>query len=357
MAELSGKSGGRSPGKEGSIHLFDVSRGFLSGQGIVGGHTPLATGMAFASKYCGSAEVPNSDARYKDFPPGWGHIKVPVSSRQAAIAGLGLYSPCRRRALWAQWAARACVALFGPIALPGRSFPWVPTSRTAWRELSDAWRRELGAFDEIAGYSRLRNSRPGLALLLLRGGSPIAFVKLRQGDCGSLANERRALDAVWSYRPRAFQVPEPLTLGTAGSWHYLVAAPLAPGLHRPPRNPPLRAIVAEVEAALAGLPRPVETPDHWRPMHGDFAPWNLRQVRGESLVLIDWEDAGWAPPGADEVFYQATRAALGHRHPDRCNIPEAVQFWRERMLAQPENARDRRLAHALREALTRMGVS
>jgi len=249
------------------------------------------------------------------------------------------------------------VALFGPIALPGRSFPWVPISRIAWQELADAWCHELGPFDDIAGYSRLRTSRPGLALLLLRGGSPIAFVKLRQGDCGSLANERRALDAVWSYRPRAFQVPEPLTFGSAGGWHYLVVAPLPSSLHRPPRNPPLRAITAEVGAALVGLPRPAETPDHWRPMHGDFAPWNLRELRGESLVLIDWEDAGWAPPGADEVFYQATRAALGHRLADRCDIPEAVRFWRERMFAQPDNARDHRLTHALRKTLDRMGGS
>ncbi len=51
MAELFGKAAGCSGGKGGSMHLFDASLGFLGGHGIVGGHIPLTTGMAFASKY------------------------------------------------------------------------------------------------------------------------------------------------------------------------------------------------------------------------------------------------------------------------------------------------------------------
>ena len=51
MAELFGKAAGCSGGKGGSMHLFDASLGFLGGHGIVGGHIPLTTGMAFAAKY------------------------------------------------------------------------------------------------------------------------------------------------------------------------------------------------------------------------------------------------------------------------------------------------------------------
>jgi pyruvate dehydrogenase E1 component alpha subunit len=57
MAELFGKAPGCSGGKGGSMHLFDASLGFLGGHGIVGGHIPLATGMAFAAKYKGTDEV------------------------------------------------------------------------------------------------------------------------------------------------------------------------------------------------------------------------------------------------------------------------------------------------------------
>jgi pyruvate dehydrogenase E1 component alpha subunit len=51
MAELFGRVDGCSKGKGGSMHLFDKSLGFLGGHGIVGGHVPLAAGVAWAIKY------------------------------------------------------------------------------------------------------------------------------------------------------------------------------------------------------------------------------------------------------------------------------------------------------------------
>src|SRR5213080_63983 len=51
MAELYGKATGCSRGKGGSMHLFDAEVNFLGGHAIVGGQIPLATGVAFASKY------------------------------------------------------------------------------------------------------------------------------------------------------------------------------------------------------------------------------------------------------------------------------------------------------------------
>ncbi|MDX6612443.1 MAG: pyruvate dehydrogenase component alpha subunit [Blastocatellia bacterium] len=57
MAELYGKATGCSGGKGGSMHMFDSSVNFLGGHGIVGGQIPLATGVAFASKYQGTDKV------------------------------------------------------------------------------------------------------------------------------------------------------------------------------------------------------------------------------------------------------------------------------------------------------------
>jgi len=51
MAELYGKAGGCSHGKGGSMHMFDKEVNFLGGHAIVGGQIPLATGVAFATKY------------------------------------------------------------------------------------------------------------------------------------------------------------------------------------------------------------------------------------------------------------------------------------------------------------------
>lgn len=50
-AELFGKEAGVARGKGGSMHFFDVERNMYGGHGIVGGQIPVATGMAFASKY------------------------------------------------------------------------------------------------------------------------------------------------------------------------------------------------------------------------------------------------------------------------------------------------------------------
>ena len=51
MAELFGKATGLCQGKGGSMHLVDAQRRFMGGYAIVGGHIPLATGLAFAIKY------------------------------------------------------------------------------------------------------------------------------------------------------------------------------------------------------------------------------------------------------------------------------------------------------------------
>jgi len=57
MAELYGKATGCSGGRGGSMHLFDATKRFLGGWAIVGGHVPIAAGVAFASKYRGEPDA------------------------------------------------------------------------------------------------------------------------------------------------------------------------------------------------------------------------------------------------------------------------------------------------------------
>ena len=57
MAELTGRQGGYSRGKGGSMHMFSKEKGFYGGHGIVGASVPLGGGLAFVNTYRGNDNV------------------------------------------------------------------------------------------------------------------------------------------------------------------------------------------------------------------------------------------------------------------------------------------------------------
>jgi pyruvate dehydrogenase E1 component subunit alpha len=57
MAELTGRAGGTSRGKGGSMHMFSIEKAFYGGHGIVGAQVSIGTGLAFANRYRGDGKI------------------------------------------------------------------------------------------------------------------------------------------------------------------------------------------------------------------------------------------------------------------------------------------------------------
>jgi pyruvate dehydrogenase E1 component alpha subunit len=57
MAELTGRSGGYSRGKGGSMHMFSTEKKFFGGHGIVGAQVPIGAGLGLANKYLDNGQI------------------------------------------------------------------------------------------------------------------------------------------------------------------------------------------------------------------------------------------------------------------------------------------------------------
>lgn len=269
---------------------------------------------------------------FKSFAPDADRVLVPVTSRNAALSGIAFYSPSGRRSARAQKRAWRATSLLGPRGLPGRTIQWAPPmGMEVWNEMLSSWRGIVGQLDGFAVF--LRGGEDGvLRVLLLREGDPVAQVKVRPHPPKSLAHEERVLAMLSESRPRSFRVPGVLGRGEAADWGFLVTRPLPRRLHRMAMEPPLARIGDEIHIGLSGLGRSLGTPNHWRPMHGELAPWTLRQGGEGEVVITDWERARQGPPGADEAFYRAALAAIAGVNPGPIHVREALEYWRQRFI-------------------------
>jgi aminoglycoside phosphotransferase (APT) family kinase protein len=99
-----------------------------------------------------------------------------------------------------------------------------------------------------------------------------------------------------------------------------------PRFHRPARwdAERIRRVAEDVAVALEAVLAPAPAvPAHWRPIHGDYVPWNLREDDEGQLWLLDWEDSRWGPPLADLVRYVVAYYSLGSSSAER--IARAVR--------------------------------
>jgi glycosyltransferase involved in cell wall biosynthesis len=165
-------------------------------------------------------------------------------------------------------------------------------------------------------------------------GTPRVFVVVAREDTINLRNQIVSTPS--------FRVTQCTGTFSHDGWSVRQYEPL-PRLHRPAKwdADRIRRAAEDVPLALPKRSRPKDVPAHWRPIHGDYVPWNLREDDSGQLWLLDWEDAGWGPPKADLTRYVVAYHSLGWSSPEAtadavrrsvapelpAMIAELAEFW------------------------------
>ena len=118
MAELFGKAGGLCKGKGGSMHLIDAERRFMGGYAIVGGHLPLATGLAFAAQYQRRSDVVLCFFGEGAVPSGQAHEAFNL----AALWKLPVVFICENNRYGMGTPVQRAIALYDDVAETARSY-------------------------------------------------------------------------------------------------------------------------------------------------------------------------------------------------------------------------------------------
>lgn len=272
------------------------------------------------------------------FPPRWHTVLVPTRPASATALGMTMYTACRPLPVAAQQVLWWAVVGSRGMLLPGRRERWAPPlPDETFRRLWSAWAATIGrAPDAVAVYQRLQAERAGITLLLCAGLRSM-LVRVRP-DASSLSREREISAAAATTGPAAFRVPRLLGAGEIDGWSWVGYELIAQRPHRPVRRPVPGLTEQISELVESVVPRPAGVPTHWRGAHGDLNPWNLRRSH-RGTWLIDWEDAGWAPPGADDVYFRATIAAMGRRPVRPLTLAdgqqEAARYWLDIVRSRP----------------------
>ena len=290
------------------------------------------------------------DQQYVRFPPRWHNVLVPTRPAAATTVAMSLYTASKPIPLAAQYGLWLSAKAIGGRALPGARESWSPpTPRAVIAAMWPEWVRAVGREpDGIAIYERLQSRRQSLTLLVCAGTDSM-LVRIRR-DRESLQRERLISAAAQARAARGFQVPRMIASGEIDGWHWVGYEAMSPRPHLP-RYRLGQAAHAEISALVeATVPRPADVPDHWRGAHRDLTPWNLRRGGGTTW-LIDWEDAGIAPPHADAVYLRAVATALRPGPIRPLALPpeqhEAAKYWAAIVAERAAAPSEQRLRHRL----------
>lgn len=145
-----------------------------------------------------------------------------------------------------------------------------------------------------------------------------------------------------SMKGTTFRVPRLCDEYRIRDWRIGIYEPL-PRLHRATcwDAKVVGDLVHEISLSLEpNLEKPRSLPLHWRPIHGDLTPTNLRTDHRNRLWLIDWEHAAWGPPAADLLYFASAIRSMKKESPSAladwirgnvrvpdAELSEAATFW------------------------------
>jgi hypothetical protein len=260
-----------------------------------------------------------------------GTVVLPRSRRRAALAGMALAAPSRPPVVRMHRVVAAALTAVGARWLPHVDESVWPSwigDEQASALLADL-HSSVGHFDAAGLHVPRQPGRRSLALLLLDGDRPVAFVKAK-ADGSSLRLEADVMAALADGGHPPLRVAEPVASGFSGV-HWLATTPIS-GRHVPATDAPTPDYEAWLDERLRPLLPPEPVPQHWRAAHGDLAPWNLRCC-GPDTWLLDWESVTWAPPGADRTYFTAASTVVRGGVP--AAVPEeAARYWIGRIQAR-----------------------
>jgi glycosyltransferase involved in cell wall biosynthesis len=266
----------------------------------------------------GMGERARHAAQVWAFPAG--KPQVFAETAQALAQGVTVYGFGRRLPRWVQLglAMQVRVPAARRLVAERRLLPPPACGWNVWSVIAEEVRQRNGgcSLEWIHFHSQWGKARSSV-LGLNPDGSPRLFVVVAPGQTDDLHARVPSMPS--------FRITACTDAFTYQNWSIRQYEPL-PRLHRPAKWHParMRGVAEDVSRALEGvLPRPEGTPAHWRPIHGDYVPWNLREDDRGQLWLLDWEDAGWGPPHADLVRYIVAYHSLGWSSPPR--IAEIVK--------------------------------
>ncbi len=275
-------------------------------------------------------------------------LLIPTSVGRGAAGAVATAMSCRASAVAAHHLAWCVARTTGSHLIPGkRQALDLPV---AVRGVLDVVADVVGGLDAFALLSRRQDHRGAHLILAFRDGSPITFCKIAgESSAVSFGVEQRCLTELSNAKRAPVIVPRLLVGGTAHGLQFTAMSALPPRPHRPFWGN-VAPILEWLQLSLADvLPR--VGPAHWVPMHGDFAPWNLRRLWFGSHTLFDYEDARYGPPSGDAVFWMVATATLKGQPLSHAIDEESREFWREflthRLSSQTDPELDDRLLATL----------